>query len=871
MLVIAGGVQPNGRRETSPSPSLRERQRYARTQSMPLVAPLSQQTASQQGQKTQSHQRHQSSPSQDSFKSAPTYKDIGVQDDDSELPHLLSSTHPPLLQSHSYTLPQTSQQQQQQGRYPQPQPTRVHPPQFITRLQDESKVWHMTTELFNDIERADLQQQAIQQRQSPPAPGTEGVAYAGGAGGSSYRYVNSQKQANEKTRNQEGGSGGSNGSAGRNQAQNRERGRDVARDASQNTLARNARGGSRPLTPEARPGSPAYYAQAQTQAPTPPVATRRGTTGSPPTAAAPTTVYNNSNNSNNNANNNAPSPRPLKNRTPDRSLPVQEEPDDHENGHSVTAGIGLQRRASPVPSSDLSASNDLRTSPRQGKDQEATLIDLGPDTDDAHHTDRQSQQIVKKLSDEDDAELSYTPRSPSAALPEPGSLLPDGSRGIHEVLDSKGTTVNDQNAFNATAFEQTMKKLQADMGEHAGHRQNQPPLSSRNDSRTSWYTSWLPDYYHQAYADDREFMDDMAYFTQYIQTPISTNSRPGAPVPPTPHSQSGTRSPMPHQPLQPMPRSLIPPFSPAPPSGTPYPYPFSHLRRNYAYPARVSRLATPATAGAGPTYEPTLEEQLEYHMRIYAMNNGGAVTDSTLSPSSTPYPGMGQNYHPFSAFLAQARNRAAFLGGNGGDEHISVSRRSSPSHEPVAFPPPNFRGRGLKKRSRFALRNGNGNGTNGRTRINPPPRVESTQPKDTSPEPSSGEETAGGDYVAQIQQNGEWVNDDNSPNGVRQHEDEGEDEWIDEDSGDEDSFLGLEYHPTYINNMLRRRKRWEQKWKDLVSAVSVFLRFSCLLSILTHATLVPSIGSTDRYDNGFTGGALAQRLSILGYITFYPA
>lgn len=109
--------------------------------------------------------------------------------------------------------------------------------------------------------------------------------------------------------------------------------------------------------------------------------------------------------------NNAPSPRPLKNRTPDRSLPVQEEPDDHENGHSIQLSVALQKGCiSPTPSSDLNPTNDLRTSPHQGKDQEATLIDFSLSPDDNRLSGSQHHRASKKLSDEDDADLLYTPR-----------------------------------------------------------------------------------------------------------------------------------------------------------------------------------------------------------------------------------------------------------------------------------------------------------------------------------------------------------------------------------------------------------------------------------------------------------------------------
>lgn len=75
-------------------------------------------------------------------------------------------------------------------------------------------------------------------------------------------------------------------------------------------------------------------------------------------------------------------------------------------------------------------------------------------------------------------------RSPSVALPEHGKGFPEGNCGIYEVLNGNDVKTKDQNTFNAAAFEQTMKKLE---DERNGQRQNQPPLSSRNDSRQSWY------------------------------------------------------------------------------------------------------------------------------------------------------------------------------------------------------------------------------------------------------------------------------------------------------------------------------------------------------------------------------------------------
>ena len=48
-------------------------------------------------------------------------------------------------------------------------------------------------------------------------------------------------------------------------------------------------------------------------------------------------------------------------------------------------------------------------------------------------------------------------------------------------------------------------------------------------------------------------------------------------------------------------------------------------------------------------------------------------------------------------------------------------------------------------------------------------------------------------------------------------------DWIDEqEEGDEDDLLELEYHPNYISNVEKRRRKWEMGWEALVQAVSFF-------------------------------------------------
>jgi hypothetical protein len=118
----------------------------------------------------------------------------------------------------------------------------------------------------------------------------------------------------------------------------------------------------------------------------------------------------------------------------------------------------------------------------------------------------------------------------------------------------------------------------------------------------------------------------------------------------------------------------------------------------------------------------------------------------------------------------------------------------------------------------------------------PPPRVESTQPRDTSPEPSlSGKETAGEDSYPTPQSsystpNGGGVVAVNGRQGYQGYDErwaagavvpiswEGEDndaDWVDEDE-DED----LEYHLSYVRMAEKRRRRWEIGWEALTQAVS---------------------------------------------------
>lgn len=610
--------------------------------------------------------------------------------------------------------------------YPRPIAlARVAPPQFLAHAHSEK--WQMTDDLAED---------------APPAPGTAGVAYAGGAGSTAYGHLKSL-------------STGSTSSTVESQA-----------DSSSTSNRRRTSGEL-----AQHRASPLSYVIRKTANTSP---------GYP----------------------SMPSPRALKNRTPDRSLPVQEEPDDHE-----------QTRVSPAPSSDLNPTKDLE------HDAEGTLVDLGDD-DDHQQPNEESTE----------GEGSGTPRSPANVLFDQGQ-----SRSIHEVLqpDKQGSK-----HFSPSDFQSTIKKLQSEGSVTSSHPPPPiPPFSrqeySRNESRGS-YPNWMFDYYHN-YPEEIDFYDEAAYMPQFVPQPISTQAihiRPDAPIPPTPHSQTSAPTPF-RQPQhgshtsqsngttpneESSQRTLLPSFSPAPPSGTPYPYPFSHVRRGFPYPPPVPRVPS-------SVYDPgVVQEQLRLQMQMYAYNNG-AMSDSTLSPASTPYPGVGPTYAPFSAFLNQSRAYARARDGAGEDGRItSASIRSSPSHLPVSLPPmlSNGRGRALKKRNRFSNLSGKVNGAlRSRKQVDPPPRVESTQPRETSPESSSGEETAGEKYEHapnnESRINGnisqEWTSD-------TAHVDDDDGEWVDEDSEDEKDMLDFEFHPSFVSNPERRRRRWDQRWDDLVRAVS---------------------------------------------------
>lgn len=165
----------------------------------------------------------------------------------------------------------------------------------------------------------------------------------------------------------------------------------------------------------------------------------------------------------------------------------------------------------------------------------------------------------------------------------------------------------------------------------------------------------------------------------------------------------------------------------------------------------------------------------------------------------------------------------------------TASIHSSPSHQPIALPiPPNFstkkKDRSLHLKRQMYTRK-------------PPPRVESTQPRETSPElSSSGEETAGDErlHSAVDPPSGEppVVPSPSTTDVATEADDNGD--WVDEDEDDDyEDLIDLEYHPAFVKNISKRRRKWEVGWENLIQAVS-FLSTSFFCGDRYSTLLVPS-------------------------------
>ena len=61
--------------------------------------------------------------------------------------------------------------------------------------------------------------------------------------------------------------------------------------------------------------------------------------------------------------------------------------------------------------------------------------------------------------------------------------------------------------------------------------------------------------------------------------------------------------------------------------------------------------------------------------------------------------------------------------------------------------------------------------------------------------------------------------------------DANEDDWVDEDEEDDyEDLIDLEYHPAFVKNVAKRRRKWEVGWENLIQAASFLSRRSFLIT-----------------------------------------
>ncbi|TFY67074.1 hypothetical protein EVJ58_g1858 [Rhodofomes roseus] len=787
-------------------------------------------------------------------------------------PHLIPL--PPPGPSHSQSLPAVPQVAQN-PHHPRPI-NRVPPPNFLSQFGNDT--WQMTPELIAEIERADLQQ----------AAGQSGFAYAGGAASSNLSLVQPAKDpAVERVR-------ASDRSSPKDQdaitAKRQSRDKDSmnardspkTRDRSQTVSSISSMEGHAAVarTPEYR-GSPQFQApmvspgertavytqyvpegyrdqggNTQVQGPTPP--TRKpvpavGTAEAAPTRLTPPATSKL-------VSSHTPPLQTMTSRPSERSLPLQEEPEE-EVTHYVDREPEYEdlHRGSPTPSSDLypegryEPRREHARHPSRGSDDEEDDVTLN-DEDDDH------QQMQGKDGEDSGSGSGFTPRSPTVPLPDRSRDAPytsptsqygsttaqysstpaqyqantnaDYQKTIRAKHRSGPTDQLGMRSFDPTMFEGTVNSLRSnDRGSPAGgqrqsSRPPQPPPqpqpqqqptaqaqqtqvrldSSRVQADAAQHAALGQLTEHQLaqagiypprfpHPDElQSLLEDptSSYIHSFLRTP---GARPNAPIPPTPQSNTAAPSPSPllsamHSDAEP--RQI----------GSPYPYPFTHIRRSTMPAMQQAPSSTPDMNNLD-----YVREQMALQMQIYALNNGyqQASDASTFSPPATPFPGPGYNPLAFVPLmgmqgLGQAGARASVM-----------SMRSSPSHEP---------------------------------------------PRETSPELSSdgsGEETAGeekfvdhyiGEASAQSTTSATpWTNG----NGIEHVEDE-EGEWVDEEEeGEEEDLLELEYHPTYVSSVQRRRRRWETRWDALIQAFQALDRETdatlVMLASPSHSTKLHALTS----------------------------
>ncbi|KAH9887672.1 hypothetical protein C8Q73DRAFT_656509 [Cubamyces lactineus] len=911
----------------TPSPSFREKQRAIKAHSMPSVPSVSQILASQNGQMMYPQGQQQPSPttsnsSHQSRRSPPPASRISPaapKSTQSERAPDRQGTPPPLMHAHSQPIiPQIANQHH-------PRPVNRVPAPFLTQFQNQEDSWAVTEELMAEFEREHGQF-------ASHAQGTAGVAYAGGAASSRVKPRHSDSlpvpvsatapakdpavervRATDRASPKDSDSGSVGQAAKRQQVRDKEREAQAARE-SPKTRDRSGtvssqhvneaqghartpeyRGSPQYQTPMASPGERTaaytqYVPESYQQGPPPQQTSTQPPTRKPvPNVGAGDAAATRSTPpaTSKLANSHTPPLQAVATRPPDRSLPVQEEPEEdvgHEFEHNDAPQYAEKHHSSPSPSSDIypeghATRYDTRHDQRDEDDDET----LNEENDD-HMSQNKSSE---------DSESGFTPRSPSTNLPERtrdgqyigptnqyagsngqyGQTLIDNQKTIRQKPRGAVTDQLGMRSFDPAMFERNIHSLRSNTRDspvngqrerasqsppqqqqqqqvhseppkptqHPQQQQQQPyydprlyPLQQILDQRLGYQWNGSE---HQS-DDMQSLMDDPT--SSYLHTFLrSASARPGAPVPPTPQSHTAAPSPSPlisATPSDVEPRQI----------GSPYPYPFTHIRRS-----TVSGPMQAPSTNYDLNNPAVIREQLALQMQIYALNNGLAPpsSESAFSPSSTPFPGPG--YNPW-AFVPAATTA-------GLNAHMAAaSVRSSPSHQPVNLPPPPMRGRGIRRREPNGHVRAPLPARQARRVVKPPPRVDSTQPRETSPELSSGEETsiAGDDHFVDPygpEMNG--MNGNGNGNGTGAWDEngvvpEGEDdgEWVDEEEDwEDDDLLDLEYHPTFVSNPQKRRRRFDTRWDALVQAFQALDRETdttlVLLAAPSHSTKLHALTS----------------------------
>ena len=832
-------------RETSPSPSPRERPRATKTQSMSVVPSLSAfstQPASQnQAQSSPivpnpNNPRRSPPPGQVQrlLPTPPQPNPPGFGDDRRPTP-------PPGPQ-------QSISQPNIHTHYPRQAPRASAIAYPATKFQDLDNHFQMTDELLADIDRAhqlQAQNQSAQPNSYSSAPRGDSPSSLKGPNQDRARAPADRASPTHP-----------------DPAQRMRREQAVARESPK---SRDRQSGSPTFAPYPQQSHTPEPATSSNQQPQPPTVlssephpasylAQYNARESPPVVRRPTINEGRLNPSM--AGQTAPPAQAIPVRNPDRSLPVQEEDEvSSKNGTSPPSNWNdkpneqAYRSPSPKPSSDLSPEvNNQRFDNNPLPDNQPGLRD---EEKPATHHDEPHVQYVEHDSTEEEG--SYTPRSPSVGLPDnheiyyPGQNIPirvpvpvsvrgrrNGStehvmRGLESTLmDASPTTAPPQQSQPSERPPQYPDPRQLP-GQRNHHHfpayPNSDDYAYAHDLQQNQNTKFTEP---QVYPDDFHSYGEestSAYIHPYYQQSL----RPDAPEPPTPHTQTAAPSPSPQ--LSGLngggPKDL--PYRPLRAAGSPYPYPFNHMRRNRQNQTPGQRFYKNGIDQSG------LHDQIARQWQVFAQNNQGNITDSTLSPSATPFqPDLFDHW----AYLHTNRMM------RGGAMFDNASIHSSPSHQPIALPiPPNF---STKKKDRSLHQK--------RQSYNrkPPPRVQSTQPRETSPElSSSGEETAGDERLNSATEppsDETAVHPPPSTTDVATEVDDNGD-WVDEDEDDDyEDLIDLEYHPAFVKNISKRRRKWEVGWENLIQAVSFHdLDFSVLMFTLPRSSVPSSRSPNGRY------------------------